>query len=192
MFLLILVEKVKKSALGSWWWAHFKWGAKLSLQHEGGSCSICPLNRPLKRITCVFEWTCFLILVLIASLPRWGFLKFCLFFFSLDRGVVGKPTSFFVHTATYDLLYLDCKIQGPIKGTAEAETLKADIYCIEPNLHGFVYVPTRPGNYRVLMKWNGREVRGSPFTVKIYSKEDKSFLEETEHDKISLNSSSGW
>ena len=43
----------------------------------------------------------------------------------------------------------------------------------------------------MLMKWNGREVHGSPFTVKIYSKEAEGYLEENEHDKLSFNSSSG-
>ena len=87
--------------------------------------------------------------------------------YRLTRGVVGQPTSFFVHTATLDLLYLNFSIRGPLNGSEEPRSLRADIYCIEPNLHGIVYSASHPGQYLVAIKWNGRDVHGSPFTANI-------------------------
>eukprot|EP00795_Rhopilema_esculentum_P008744 gene8744-14767_t len=101
----------------------------------------------------------------------------------LIRGTVGKPTSFFVHTATLDLLYLSYGIKGPLNSELPQQSLKSDIYCIEPNLHGVVYYATHPGLYQVSIKWNGRDVCGSPFNVSICSVSQESSSDENDQDK---------
>ena len=86
--------------------------------------------------------------------------------------MVGQPTSFFVHTATLDLMYLNFNITGPIDSSLEPRSLKSDIYCIEPNLHGIVYNAPCPGKYHLAIKWNGKDVHGSPFTVNIRARKE--------------------
>eukprot|EP00794_Sanderia_malayensis_P012030 gene12030-13272_t len=84
----------------------------------------------------------------------------------LEVGVVGKPTSFFIHTATVDLLYLELSIQAPSYRGLKNTTVIPDIYCIEPYLHGVVFCPTVSGKYTISIKWNGVDVYGSPFSVR--------------------------
>ena len=107
------------------------------------------------------------------------------FSYRLTRGVVGQPTSFFVHTVTLDLLYLNFSIKGPMNGNQEPKSLKADIYCIEPNLHGVVYSVAHPGQYLLTIKWNGKDVHGSPFTANIRIRSDENSSDENnESEKV--------
>ena len=83
------------------------------------------------------------------------------------------------------MLYLSFTIKGPIDGGEEPKQLKADIYCIEPNLHGVVYSASRPGQYLVTIKWNGRDVHGSPFAANIrVLNEENSSDENNDIDKV--------
>lgn len=55
---------------------------------------------------------------------------------------------------------LDLAIEGPSK---------AEISCID-NKDGtctVTYLPTLPGNYSILVKYNDKHIPGSPFTAKI-------------------------
>ena len=89
----------------------------------------------------------------------------------LRLGVKGKPITFFVHTATVDLFYLDIKIQAPTPSSKETKEIPVEYRCIEPHLHGVKFYPKEAGIYVVSVKWNGINVYGSPFQVQIHSKE---------------------
>lgn len=61
---------------------------------------------------------------------------------------------------SYFLGGLDLAIEGPSK---------AEISCID-NKDGtctVTYLPTLPGNYSILVKYNDKHIPGSPFTAKI-------------------------
>ncbi|XP_061582652.1 filamin-B-like isoform X1 [Cololabis saira] len=82
----------------------------------------------------------------------------------LSYGVANKPATFTVYTEDASEGGLDLAIEGPSK---------ADINCVD-NKDGTCsvsYMPTLPGDYNILVKYNEEHIAGSPFTARII--EDK-------------------
>ncbi|XP_077181565.1 filamin-B isoform X4 [Paroedura picta] len=78
----------------------------------------------------------------------------------LVYGVSNKPATFTIVTEDAGEGGLDLAIEGPSK---------AEISCID-NKDGtctVTYLPTLPGNYSILVKYNDKHIPGSPFTAKI-------------------------
>ncbi|XP_020655556.3 filamin-B isoform X1 [Pogona vitticeps] len=78
----------------------------------------------------------------------------------LVYGVANKPATFTIVTEDAGEGGLDLAIEGPSK---------AEISCID-NKDGtctVTYLPTLPGNYNILVKYNDKHIPGSPFVAKI-------------------------
>ncbi|XP_048403876.2 filamin-B isoform X1 [Stegostoma tigrinum] len=78
----------------------------------------------------------------------------------LVYGVVNKPATFTIVTEDAGEGGLDLAIEGPSK---------AEISCVD-NKDGTCtvsYLPTLPGDYSILVKYNEKHIPGSPFTAKI-------------------------
>uniref|UniRef100_A0A8C0X407 Calponin-homology (CH) domain-containing protein n=1 Tax=Castor canadensis TaxID=51338 RepID=A0A8C0X407_CASCN len=78
----------------------------------------------------------------------------------LVYGVANKTATFTIVTEDAGEGGLDLAIEGPSK---------AEISCID-NKDGtctVTYLPTLPGNYSILVKYNDKHIPGSPFTAKI-------------------------
>uniref|UniRef100_A0A672YRV6 Filamin B n=1 Tax=Sphaeramia orbicularis TaxID=375764 RepID=A0A672YRV6_9TELE len=78
----------------------------------------------------------------------------------LSYGVANKTATFTVYTEDASEGGLDLAIEGPSK---------ADISCVD-NKDGTCsvsYLPTLPGDYNILVKYNDEHIAGSPFTAKI-------------------------
>ncbi|XP_066474121.1 filamin-B isoform X2 [Tiliqua scincoides] len=78
----------------------------------------------------------------------------------LVYGVANKPATFTIVTEDAGEGGLDLAIEGPSK---------AEISCID-NKDGtctVTYLPTLPGNYSILVKYNDKHIPGSPFAAKI-------------------------
>ncbi|XP_007425313.1 filamin-B isoform X2 [Python bivittatus] len=78
----------------------------------------------------------------------------------LVYGVANKPATFTIVTEDAGEGGLDLAIEGPSK---------AEISCID-NKDGtctVTYLPTLPGNYSILVKYNDKHIPGSPFIAKI-------------------------
>ncbi|XP_061796901.2 filamin-B isoform X1 [Nerophis lumbriciformis] len=78
----------------------------------------------------------------------------------LCYGVANKTAAFTVNTEDASEGGLDLAIEGPSK---------AEISCVD-NKDGTCsvsYLPTLPGDYNILVKYNNKHIAGSPFTAKI-------------------------
>ncbi|KAI4827415.1 hypothetical protein KUCAC02_030810 [Chaenocephalus aceratus] len=78
----------------------------------------------------------------------------------LCYGVANKVATFTVFTEDASEGGLDLAIEGPSK---------ADISCVD-NKDGTCsvsYLPTLPGDYNILVKYNSKHIEGSPFTARI-------------------------
>uniref|UniRef100_A0A667XLF9 Filamin B n=1 Tax=Myripristis murdjan TaxID=586833 RepID=A0A667XLF9_9TELE len=78
----------------------------------------------------------------------------------LSYGVANKPASFIVYTEDAAEGGLDLAIEGPSK---------AEISCVD-NKDGTCsvsYLPTLPGDYNILVRYNDKHIAGSPFTARI-------------------------
>ncbi|XP_077459894.1 filamin-B-like [Stigmatopora argus] len=78
----------------------------------------------------------------------------------LSYGVANKTATFMVNTEDAVEGGLDLAIEGPSK---------AEISCVD-NKDGTCsvgYLPTLPGDYNILVKYNDRHIAGSPFTARI-------------------------
>uniref|UniRef100_A0A8C0IRR1 Filamin B n=1 Tax=Chelonoidis abingdonii TaxID=106734 RepID=A0A8C0IRR1_CHEAB len=78
----------------------------------------------------------------------------------LIYGIANKPATFTIVTEDAGEGGLDLAIEGPSK---------AEISCID-NKDGtctVTYLPTLPGDYSILVKYNDKHIPGSPFTAKI-------------------------
>ncbi|KAJ0050245.1 hypothetical protein NL108_014312 [Boleophthalmus pectinirostris] len=78
----------------------------------------------------------------------------------LSYGVANKPANFTVYTEDASEGGLDLAIEGPSK---------AEISCVD-NKDGTCsvsYLPTLPGDYNILVKYNEQHIAGSPFTARI-------------------------
>ncbi|XP_072296018.1 filamin-B isoform X2 [Eucyclogobius newberryi] len=78
----------------------------------------------------------------------------------LSYGVSNKPANFTVYTEDASEGGLDLAIEGPSK---------AEISCVD-NKDGTCsvsYLPTLPGDYNILVKYNEQHIAGSPFTARI-------------------------
>uniref|UniRef100_S4R8U1 Uncharacterized protein n=1 Tax=Petromyzon marinus TaxID=7757 RepID=S4R8U1_PETMA len=78
----------------------------------------------------------------------------------LSHGTVNKPASFTIHTKDAGEGGLSLAVEGPSK---------ADITC-QDNKDGTCtvsYLPTAPGDYSIVVKFDDKHILGSPFTAKI-------------------------
>ncbi|XP_024125017.1 filamin-B isoform X2 [Oryzias melastigma] len=78
----------------------------------------------------------------------------------LSYGTANRMASFTVYTEDASEGGLDLAIEGPSK---------ADISCVD-NKDGTCtvsYLPTLPGSYKILVKYNDEHIAGSPFTARI-------------------------
>ncbi|XP_056248241.1 filamin-B isoform X2 [Seriola aureovittata] len=78
----------------------------------------------------------------------------------LSYGVANKMATFIVYTEDASEGGLDLAIEGPSK---------AEINCVD-NKDGTCsvsYLPTLPGDYNILVKYNDEHIAGSPFTARI-------------------------
>nr|XP_020466872.1 filamin-B isoform X2 [Monopterus albus] len=78
----------------------------------------------------------------------------------LSYGVANKIATFTVYTDDASEGGLDLAIEGPSK---------AEISCVDnqDGTCGVSYLPTLPGDYNILVKYNDEHIAGSPFTAKI-------------------------
>ncbi|KAI4879622.1 hypothetical protein NFI96_025042 [Prochilodus magdalenae] len=78
----------------------------------------------------------------------------------LVYGVANKPATFTIFTEDAGEGGLDLAIEGPSK---------AEISCVD-NKDGtctVTYLPTLPGDYNILVRYNDKHIAGSPFTARI-------------------------
>ncbi|KAF7693127.1 hypothetical protein HF521_008443 [Silurus meridionalis] len=78
----------------------------------------------------------------------------------LVYGVANKPATFTIYTEDAAEGGLDLAVEGPSK---------AEISCID-NKDGtctVTYIPTLPGDYNILVRYNDKHIAGSPFTARI-------------------------
>uniref|UniRef100_A0AAR2L0B3 Calponin-homology (CH) domain-containing protein n=1 Tax=Pygocentrus nattereri TaxID=42514 RepID=A0AAR2L0B3_PYGNA len=78
----------------------------------------------------------------------------------LVYGVANKPATFTIYTEDAAEGGLDLAIEGPSK---------AEISCVD-NKDGtctVTYLPTLPGDYNILVRYNDKHIAGSPFTARI-------------------------
>ena len=81
----------------------------------------------------------------------------------LKEGVINQEGNFMVDTTTAGLAKLDFEVQGPYGG------FNAQLRQHWENQKVLLarYDPTLPGRYRLIMRWAGIEIPGSPFEVEI-------------------------
>jgi filamin len=78
----------------------------------------------------------------------------------LARGIAGEPANFTIYTKEAGAGGLAVAVEGPSK---------AEISCHD-NKDGTVavnYLPAAPGEYKIIVKFAGKDIKGSPFTAKI-------------------------
>merc|ERR1719225_826252 len=77
----------------------------------------------------------------------------------IDRGTTGKSSKFVIDTSGVGAGTLSITVDGPSK---------VDLSCNEvDDGYEVSYTPMAPGKYYVTVKYNGKNVRGSPFSVMI-------------------------
>merc|ERR1712020_845248 len=77
----------------------------------------------------------------------------------IERGVTGQPSKFVIDTSGVGAGTLSITVDGPSK---------VDLSCNEvDDGYEVSYTPMAPGKYYVTVKYNGKNVRGSPFNVMI-------------------------
>merc|ERR1719479_358683 len=77
----------------------------------------------------------------------------------IDRGTTGKASKFVIDTSGVGAGTLSITVDGPSK---------VDLSCNEvDDGYEVSYTPMAPGKYYVTVKYNGKNVRGSPFNVMI-------------------------
>jgi len=77
----------------------------------------------------------------------------------IDRGTTGKASKFVIDTSGVGAGTLSITVDGPSK---------VDLSCNEvDDGYEVTYTPMAPGKYYVTVKYNGKNVRGSPFSVMI-------------------------
>merc|ERR1711981_1337398 len=77
----------------------------------------------------------------------------------IDRGTTGKSSKFVIDTSGVGAGTLSITVDGPSK---------VDLSCNEvDDGYEVSYTPMAPGKYYVTVKYNGKNVRGSPFNVTI-------------------------
>jgi len=75
----------------------------------------------------------------------------------IERGTTGQPSKFVIDTSGVGAGTLSITVDGPSK---------VDLSCNEvEDGYEVSYTPTAPGKYYVTVKYNGKNVRGSPFSV---------------------------
>ena len=77
----------------------------------------------------------------------------------IERGVTGEPSTFVIDTSGVGAGTLSITVDGPSK---------VDLSCNEVE-EGYEvrYTPMVPGKYFVTVKYNGKNVKGSPFSVNV-------------------------
>jgi filamin len=77
----------------------------------------------------------------------------------IERGVTGEPSTFVIDTSGVGAGTLSITVDGPSK---------VDLSCNEVD-EGYEvrYTPLVPGKYFVTVKYNGKNVKGSPFSVTV-------------------------
>ncbi len=74
----------------------------------------------------------------------------------IERGITGKPSKFVIDTSDVGAGTLSITVDGPSK---------VDLSCNEvADGYEVSYTPMAPGKYYVTVKYNGKNVRGSPFS----------------------------
>merc|ERR1712110_937915 len=77
----------------------------------------------------------------------------------IDRGTTGKSSKFVIDTSGVGAGTLSITVDGPSK---------LDLSCNEvDDGYEVSYMPMAPGKYYVTVKYNGKNVRGSPFSVMV-------------------------
>lgn len=97
----------------------------------------------------------------------------------LSHGIVGIPSVFDIVTRRAGEGNLSIAIEGPVKSTFESKDNDDGTVTVK-------YIPTEPGEYHIVIKFNGNEIFGSPFTAKITDPED---ILQLQHNlkEVSLN-----
>ena len=77
----------------------------------------------------------------------------------IERGTTGEPSTFVIDTSGVGAGTLSITVDGPSK---------VDLSCNEVD-EGYEvrYTPMVPGKYFVTVKYNGKNVKGSPFSVNV-------------------------
>ena len=79
----------------------------------------------------------------------------------IEKGIVNEPLAFCIDTRAAGFGNLDMTLEGPTKCEAE----------YNDNGNGtcdVVYTPKQAGEYKIALKFNDKEVKNSPFTVKVF------------------------
>ena len=77
----------------------------------------------------------------------------------IERGTTGKSSKFIIDTSSVGAGTLSITVDGPSK---------VDLSCNEvEDGYEVSYTPMAPGKYYVTVKYNGKNVRGSPFSVMV-------------------------
>ena len=75
---------------------------------------------------------------------------------------LGGDAEFLVRSPTPDLLFFSIYVYDP-----DRKELDVGFRCMEENIHLVSFYPPKEGDYVVDMKWGGKPIVGSPFTVSV-------------------------
>lgn len=75
---------------------------------------------------------------------------------------LGGDAEFLVRSPTPDLLYFSIDVYDP-----DRKELDVGFRCMEENTHLVSFYPRKEGDYVIDMKWDGKPIMGSPFTVSV-------------------------
>jgi hypothetical protein len=78
----------------------------------------------------------------------------------IKRVKLGGDAEFLVRSPTPDLLYFSIDVFDP-----EHNEMDVGFRCMKENTHLVSFCPPKEGDYVVDVKWDGKPIMGSPFTV---------------------------
>lgn len=78
----------------------------------------------------------------------------------LARGIAGEPANFTIYTKDAGTGGLSVAVEGPSKAEINCHNNKDGTVAVN-------YLPAAPGEYKIIVKFAGNHIAGSPFTAKI-------------------------
>lgn len=80
---------------------------------------------------------------------------------------LGEDVVFMLRTPTADLLHLSMSVLD-----SSQNELDVTFRCKQENLHEVSFCPPTTGEYRMIVKWDGKWIKGSPFQIAVTEKSE--------------------
>ena len=85
-------------------------------------------------------------------------------------GKVGGVVSFYFVTNDFDIRNLTVDVIAPSSSFTKGD-IKVTYYNITDGMYGVAFTPSVAGNHMIIVKWEGKEIKSSPFICKVQEAE---------------------